>query len=60
MRDESVDFDSGTAAHCRTGTVTKAKSKTVPKGRVIAQSPKAGRKLAAGSKIKLVVSRGKR
>jgi hypothetical protein len=48
------------AAHCRTGTVTRAKSKTVPKGRVIAQSPKAGKKLASGSKVRLVVSRGKR
>jgi hypothetical protein len=48
------------AAHCRTGKVTKAKSKTVPKGRVISQKPPAGKKLAAGSKVKLVVSRGKR
>jgi PASTA domain/Fibronectin type III domain/Divergent InlB B-repeat domain len=48
------------AAHCRTGRVTKAKSKTVPKGRVIAQSPKAGKKLASASKVNLVVSRGKR
>jgi hypothetical protein len=48
------------AAHCRTGTVTKAKSKTVPKGRVISQKPPAGKKLAAGSKVRLVVSRGKR
>jgi Fibronectin type III domain/PASTA domain/Divergent InlB B-repeat domain len=48
------------AAHCRTGRVTKAKSKTVPKGRVIAQSPKPRKKLAAGSKVNLVVSRGRR
>jgi len=48
------------AAHCRTGKVTKAKSKTVPKGTVISQKPSAGKKLAAGSKVKLVVSRGKR
>jgi hypothetical protein len=46
------------AAHCRTGKVTKAKSKTVPQGRVISQKPPAGKKLAAGSKVKLVVSRG--
>ena len=46
------------AAHCRTGKVTKAKSKTVPKGRVISQRPSAGKKLAAGAKVKLVVSRG--
>jgi hypothetical protein len=48
------------AAHCRVGKVTKAKSATIPKGRVVAQKPPAGKKLAAGSKIKLVVSRGKR
>jgi hypothetical protein len=48
------------AAHCRTGKVTKAKSKTVPKGRVIAQKPAAGKKLAPGSKVNLVVSGGKR
>jgi len=48
------------AAHCRVGKVTKAKSKTIPKGRVISQKPRAGKKLAPGSKVKLVVSRGKR
>jgi hypothetical protein len=48
------------AAHCRTGAVAKARSKTVPKGRVISQKPPAGKKLAAGSRVKLVVSRGKR
>ncbi len=48
------------AAHCRTGKVANVKSKTVPKGRVISQKPPAGKKLAAGSKVSLVVSRGKR
>jgi beta-lactam-binding protein with PASTA domain len=48
------------AAHCRVGKVAKAKSKTVRKGSVISQKPVAGKKLAAGSKVKLVVSRGKR
>ncbi|MFL5935904.1 MAG: fibronectin type III domain-containing protein [Gaiellaceae bacterium] len=47
------------AAHCRTGKVSKATSQTVPKGRVIGQSPKAGKKLASGSKVNVVVSRGK-
>jgi hypothetical protein len=47
------------AGHCRTGTVRKAKSKTVPKGKVISQSPRAGKRLAKGSKVNLVVSRGK-
>jgi hypothetical protein len=48
------------AAHCKTGKVTKAPSKTVPKGQVVSVKPSAGKKLAAGSKVKLVVSRGKR
>ena len=48
------------SAHCKTGKVTKAKSATVPKGFVIAQKLKAGKKLAAGTKVNLVVSRGKR
>jgi hypothetical protein len=47
-------------AHCRTGSVTRVRSRTVAKGRVISQSPKAGRKLARGSKVNLVVSSGKR
>jgi Fibronectin type III domain/PASTA domain/Divergent InlB B-repeat domain len=49
-----------TAGRCRLGKVTKAKSKTVPKGKVISQSPKAGKKLARGAKVNLVLSRGKR
>jgi Subtilase family/PASTA domain/Divergent InlB B-repeat domain/Fibronectin type III domain/WD40-like Beta Propeller Repeat len=48
------------AGHCRTGRTTKAKSKSVAKGRVISQSPRAGKKLARGTKVNLVVSRGKR
>jgi titin len=48
------------AAHCKTGKVTNAKSATVPKGRVISQKLKPGKKLPAGTKINLVVSRGKR
>jgi uncharacterized repeat protein (TIGR01451 family) len=48
------------AAHCKTGRVTTAKSKAVRKGSVISQSRRAGTRLAAGSKVNLVVSRGKR
>ena len=48
------------AAHCSAGKVTKAKSRTVPKGKVISQRPNAGTKLASGSKVNLVLSRGKR
>jgi hypothetical protein len=48
------------AAHCRTGAVTRARSRTVAKGKVISQRPKAGTKLASGAKVSLVVSRGRR
>ena len=47
-------------AHCRTGKVTHAYSKKVRKGRVVSQSPKAGKRLTHGARVKLVVSRGKR
>jgi hypothetical protein len=47
------------AAHCRTGRVRKAYSKTVRKGRVISQRPRTGKKLVRGSKVNLIVSRGK-
>ena len=46
------------AAHCSTGKVSRAFSKTV-KGRVLSQSPAAGKKLAEGAKVNLVVSKGK-
>jgi serine/threonine-protein kinase len=48
------------AAHCRIGRVTRANSKTVRKGRVISQRPRAGRRLLRGSRVNLVVSRGRR
>jgi hypothetical protein len=47
------------AAHCRVGRVKSVRSKT-KKGLVIAQSPRADRRLAAGSRVNLVVSHGKR
>ena len=48
------------AGHCAVGRVTNAKSKSVKKGSVIAQSPQPGTKRTAKSKVNLVVSRGKR
>jgi virginiamycin B lyase len=45
-------------AHCAVGRVTRAGSKHVRRGSVISEGPGAGRSLATGSKIKLVVSRG--
>jgi hypothetical protein len=48
-----------TAAYCALGTVKKAKSKTVKKGRVISSTPKAGVTKPWGTKINLKLSRGK-
>ena len=46
--------------HCRTGKVTRKISSRRLKGRVIRQSPKAGRRLANGHKVNLVVGKGPR
>lgn len=48
-----------TEAHCTAGKVTKQFSK-VKKGRVISQRPKPGTNLAAGAKVNLVISKGKK
>jgi len=40
--------------------VTRAYSGAVKKGRIMKQSPAAGRKLAKGAKVAVVVSRGRR
>ena len=48
-----------TTAHCKAGKVTKKFSK-VKKGHVTSQRPKPGTNLAAGAKVKLVISRGKK
>lgn len=47
-------------AHCAVGKVTRKYSAQVSKGRVIAQSPRAGATLPAAGKVRLVVSRGLR
>jgi beta-lactam-binding protein with PASTA domain len=46
--------------HCRVGTVTHAFSPKKKRGRVLAQTPRAGRKLPKGTKVKLVVGKGPR
>jgi hypothetical protein len=43
---------------CRVGTIKRAFSKKVKKGRVISQKPKAGKRLKHGAKVSLVVSKG--
>lgn len=47
------------AGGCRVGRVNRVASSLVPRGRVIAQSPRAGRRLAAGARVHLEVSRGR-
>ncbi len=47
-----------TKANCALGTVKKAKSKTIKKGRVISSSPKAGVTKPWGTKVNLKVSKG--
>ena len=42
------------------GAVAKKYSKSVKKGRVISQKPAAGKKLAKGAKVSLVLSRGRK
>jgi hypothetical protein len=48
------------AKHCVAGTVSRAYSRTIKKGKVVSQSRRAGRVLPAGTKVNLVVSRGRR
>jgi hypothetical protein len=47
-------------ARCRTGKIRRAYSKRVRKGRVISQRPAPGARMAVGSSVRLVVSRGPR
>ena len=46
-------------ARCAVGKVTRKPSRKVKRGRVISQSPRAGRLLPRNGKVKLVVSRGR-
>ena len=45
-------------AHCKVGKIKHEKSRTVRRGHVASTTPRAGRKLKAGSKIELFVSKG--
>ena len=47
-------------AACRVGEVRRRYSRTVAKGRVISQRPRAGARLAEATKVDLVISRGRR
>jgi serine/threonine-protein kinase len=48
------------SAHCRPGRVTKTYSHGIKRGRVISQEPKPGKRLRAGARVNLTVSRGKK
>jgi len=47
-------------AHCRTGRTSRSYSKVIRVGRVISQRPRAERRLPIGTKVDLVVSKGRR
>jgi beta-lactam-binding protein with PASTA domain len=46
--------------HCKVGKVTRKASSQRLKGKVIKQSPKAGKRLANGHKVNLTVGKGRR
>jgi beta-lactam-binding protein with PASTA domain len=46
--------------HCRVGKVTRKTSAQRLKGKVIKQSPRAGKRLANGRKVNLTVGKGGR
>jgi hypothetical protein len=48
------------AGGCRVGRVSQVASSLVARGRVIAQAPAPGRRLASGARVHLEVSRGRR
>jgi beta-lactam-binding protein with PASTA domain len=48
------------AAHCKVGNVTRRASSNRLKGKVVKQSPRAGRRFANGHKVNLTVGKGGR
>jgi beta-lactam-binding protein with PASTA domain len=47
-----------TRAHCRVGKITRKASTLRKKGHVLAQRPRAGRRLANGARVNLIVGKG--
>jgi eukaryotic-like serine/threonine-protein kinase len=45
-------------AHCKTGRLVRAYSRSVRRGRVISQAPKPGARMKQGTRVRLVVSKG--
>jgi extracellular elastinolytic metalloproteinase len=46
------------ARRCRVGSIRSANSRLAAKGRVLAQTPRAGRRVAVGTRVNLVISKG--
>jgi Glucodextranase, domain B/PASTA domain len=61
LRGKSVaDADKALAkAHCAPGRISRTRSRSIAKGKVVASNPRAGTRHPAGSKVALVVSRGR-
>ena len=49
-----------TAAHCKVGKIVRTFSRTVKRGRVLAERPGAGRQRHEGAKVALTISKGKK
>lgn len=47
-------------AHCKTGRLVRAYSASVRRGRVISQAPKPGARMKQGTRVRLVVSKGRK
>jgi hypothetical protein len=47
-------------AHCKTGGLVRAYSRSVRRGRVISQAPKPGARMKQGTRVRLVVSKGRK
>jgi serine/threonine-protein kinase len=46
--------------HCRLGIISRRHSATVAANRILGQHPRAGTRTKAGTKVSVVVSRGRR
>ena len=47
-----------TRAHCKVGSITRRHSSARKKGKVVGQSPAAGKRLRNGAKVNMVVGKG--
>jgi beta-lactam-binding protein with PASTA domain len=47
-----------TRAHCKVGSITRRHSSVRKRGKVVGQSPAAGRRLRNGAKVNLTVGKG--